>query len=51
MSVDPARFRPNDVPLLLGDPSRLRAELGWTPAVPLDQTLDDILQYWRQEVR
>jgi GDP-4-dehydro-6-deoxy-D-mannose reductase len=49
--VDPARFRPNDVPLLLGDPSRLRDELGWKPTVPLDQTLDDILQYWRREVR
>ena len=30
--VDPARFRPNDVPLLLGDPARIREELGWTPA-------------------
>jgi GDP-4-dehydro-6-deoxy-D-mannose reductase len=49
--VDPARFRPNDVPLLLGDPSRLRDELGWTPTIPLEQTLNDILQYWRREVR
>ncbi|HEY3043129.1 MAG TPA: GDP-mannose 4,6-dehydratase [Vicinamibacterales bacterium] len=49
--VDPARFRPNDVPLLLGDPSRLRDELDWKPTVPLDQTLDDILQYWRRDVR
>jgi GDP-4-dehydro-6-deoxy-D-mannose reductase len=49
--VDRARFRPNDVPLLLGDPSRLQVELGWAPAVPLEQTLDDILQYWRQAAR
>jgi GDP-4-dehydro-6-deoxy-D-mannose reductase len=49
--VDPARFRPNDVPLLLGDPSRLRDELGWMPTIPLEQTLDDILQYWRQKVQ
>ena len=49
--VDPARFRPSDVPLLLGDPSRLRDELGWIPKIPLEQTLDDILQYWRREVR
>ena len=48
--VDPARLRPHDVPLLLGDPSRLRAKLGWTPTLPLEQTLDDILQYWRREL-
>ena len=48
--VDPARFRPNDVPLLLGDPTRLRNELGWTPKIPMERTLDDILQYWREEV-
>jgi GDP-4-dehydro-6-deoxy-D-mannose reductase len=45
--VDPARYRPNDTPLLLGDPSRLRDELGWTPEIPIEQTLDDLLDYWR----
>lgn len=45
--VDPARYRPVDVPLLVGDPTRLQTELGWLPAIPLDQTLDDLLSYWR----
>ena len=45
--VDPDRFRPNDVPLLVGDPARLRDELGWTPAIPLSRTLDDLLDFWR----
>jgi GDP-4-dehydro-6-deoxy-D-mannose reductase len=45
--VDPARFRPNDTPLILGDPSRIRAELGWTAEIPLEQTLDDLLNDWR----
>jgi len=49
--VDPRRFRPNDVPLLLGDPGRLRGELGWTPTIPIEQTVEDILKYWRQKVR
>jgi GDP-4-dehydro-6-deoxy-D-mannose reductase len=48
--VDPARFRPNDVPMLLGDPSRVRQELGWTPQIPLEQTMDDVVGYWRAEV-
>jgi GDP-4-dehydro-6-deoxy-D-mannose reductase len=48
--VDPARLRPIDVPLLLGDPARLRDELGWAPRVPLDRTLDEVLDYWRREM-
>jgi len=45
--VDPARYRPNDVPLLLGDPTRLTTELGWLPEIPLDRTIEDLLGYWR----
>ena len=47
--IDPNRYRPNDVPLLVGDPSRIRDELGWTAEIPLDRTLDDVLEYWRQQ--
>jgi GDP-4-dehydro-6-deoxy-D-mannose reductase len=47
ITIDPARYRPNDTPLLLGDPSRLRDELGWMPEIPIEQTLDDLLDYWR----
>ena len=47
VKIDPARYRPNDTPLLLGDPRRLRDELGWTPEIPIEQTLDDLLDYWR----
>jgi GDP-4-dehydro-6-deoxy-D-mannose reductase len=47
--LDPARLRPNDTPLLVGDPGRLRDELGWTAEIPIDRTLDDLLAYWRAE--
>ena len=49
VKVDPARYRPNDTPLLLGDPARLRGELGWTPDIPIERTLDDLLEYWRSQ--
>jgi len=45
--VDPARYRPNDTPLLLGDPARLRESLGWKPRIDLDRTVEDLLEYWR----
>ena len=49
VKVDPARYRPNDTPLLLGDPARLHDELGWAPEIPIEKTLDDLLEYWRRQ--
>jgi GDP-4-dehydro-6-deoxy-D-mannose reductase len=49
VKIDPARYRPNDNPILLGDPSRLHDELGWRAEIPLEQTVDDLLEYWRQK--
>jgi GDP-4-dehydro-6-deoxy-D-mannose reductase len=47
---DPARWRPNDVPLLQGDRRRIESELGWRPAMTMDQTLKDTLDWWRRRV-
>jgi GDP-4-dehydro-6-deoxy-D-mannose reductase len=44
---DPAKIRPNDVPRLSGSHARLTAETGWTPRIPLEQTVDDLLAWWR----
>jgi len=49
--VDASLFRPNDIPVLVGDPARIRGEIGWTPAIPLEQTLDDMLDYWRRRLQ
>lgn len=50
ISVDPARYRPSDNLVLWGDRSRIERELGWKPEIPLDQTLADLLDYWRKEI-
>jgi GDP-4-dehydro-6-deoxy-D-mannose reductase len=44
---DPARMRPSDVPLLLGDCSKFNARTGWTPRIPFEKTMEDLLEYWR----
>ena len=44
---DPARMRPSDVPVLLGDPSKFQKATGWEPTIPFEQTLRDLLDYWR----
>jgi GDP-4-dehydro-6-deoxy-D-mannose reductase len=45
--VDATRLRPSDVPVITGDASRLRTELGWAPTIPIAQTLGDTLAWWR----
>ena len=47
---DPTRSRPNDLAIACGDASRLRAATGWTPSIPLEQTLTDTLDHARRSV-
>lgn len=51
IKVEAARLRPTDVERMVGDAVRARETLGWTPAIPWDKTLDDVLEYWRGRVR
>ncbi len=48
---DPSLMRPVDLPVLLGDASRLRAATGWTPEIDIEQTLADLLQDLRARVQ
>ncbi|HEU4329309.1 MAG TPA: GDP-mannose 4,6-dehydratase [Roseiflexaceae bacterium] len=48
---DPARMRPSDTPLVYADIERFRAETGWAPQIPLEHTLRDILDHWRNIVQ
>jgi GDP-4-dehydro-6-deoxy-D-mannose reductase len=43
LRVDPDLVRPVDVPHLVGDPSKLRADTGWLPSIDLDATLAAVL--------
>lgn len=50
IEVDPNRVRANDVKTTLGDGGKIRKVLGWEPSIPIEQTLKDVLDYWRQKV-
>jgi GDP-4-dehydro-6-deoxy-D-mannose reductase len=50
VETDPARLRPSDVEVLIGDASKFRADTGWEPKIPFDKTLSDLLDYWRERV-
>jgi GDP-4-dehydro-6-deoxy-D-mannose reductase len=50
VEADQALMRPADVARTLCDAGKARTEIGWEPAIPLEQTLDDILADWRARV-
>lgn len=49
LSVDPERVRAHEVMDLRGDPSRLTADTGWQPRIPLRQTMLDTIAYWERQ--
>ncbi len=51
ITTDPDRLRPSDIPVAVGDASAARAMLGWAPEIAWNDTLRDVLDYWREKVR
>lgn len=45
---DPERFRPVDVPEVTGAHTKLTAHTGWTPQIPFEEILSDVLNGWRE---
>ncbi|MHB8320231.1 MAG: GDP-mannose 4,6-dehydratase [Acidimicrobiales bacterium] len=48
--TDESLVRPVDVPVLCGDPTRISELAGWKPEIPLEETLRDVISYWRDHV-
>ena len=48
--TDPARMRPSDTPVIFSNPAKMQALTGWRPEIPLEQTLADILDDWREKI-
>lgn len=44
---DPSRMRPSDVPMLRGSADKIEKATGWRVTIPFEQTLRDLLDYWR----
>lgn len=46
---DPTRMRPSDTPVVLGDHTQLSRDTAWSPQIPFEKTVEDLLSYWRQQ--
>lgn len=43
VEIDPRYFRPTEVETLLGDPSKAKAKLGWSPTITVDQLIEEMV--------
>ncbi|SYZ74789.1 NAD-dependent epimerase/dehydratase [Candidatus Zixiibacteriota bacterium] len=50
VAADKKRFRKSDIPILRGDCHKATRQLGWRRKFPLERTLKDTLNYWREKV-
>ena len=47
VEIDKEKFRPIDVPIVQCDNSKIKKDTGWNPEIFIDETLKDVLEYWR----
>jgi GDPmannose 4,6-dehydratase len=50
IEIDPDRLRPIDADLQVPNTAKFRAHTGWEPEIPFEQTMQDLLDYWRERV-
>ena len=48
--IDQNRMRPSDVPILIGDNTKLKMYTSWYPSYGWEESLEDLLCYWRENV-
>ncbi len=49
VKIDEKKLRPVDVPIIEPDISKIKSEVGWEPQIPLEQTLLETLEHWRNQ--
>ena len=50
VEIDPARLRPIDADLQIPDSSKFKTHTGWKPEISFEQTMTDLLNYWRKNI-
>lgn len=48
--VDPKLIRPTDEKIIVGDVTKLKRDTGWVQSTSLEETLAEMLDYWRKKV-
>lgn len=48
--VDPVLIRPADERIIVGNVDKIKADTGWKQTIPMEQTIADMLDYWRRKL-
>ncbi|MDE6968793.1 MAG: GDP-mannose 4,6-dehydratase [Eubacterium sp.] len=48
---DPLKMRPSDIPVMAADIRKLQQTTGWEPQIGLEQTIREMLDYWRGVIK
>jgi nucleoside-diphosphate-sugar epimerase len=48
INVDPTLLRSTDEKIIVGDVAKIKKDTGWTQEIPMEQTITDMLNYWRK---
>jgi GDP-4-dehydro-6-deoxy-D-mannose reductase len=48
--MDSQKLRKMDILRLVGDSSKIKQAISWEPKIPMEQSLQDLLEYWRQRL-
>lgn len=51
VEVDPKKVRSNEPESICGAPEKIRAATGWSPKIPLEKTISDLLDYWKSKLQ
>lgn len=47
---DPSRIRQGELPMQVGNAGKAERETGWRPEIPLEKSIDDLLEHWRERL-
>tara|TARA_Y100001936_G_scaffold254141_1_gene325583 strand:- start:19913 stop:20446 length:534 start_codon:yes stop_codon:yes gene_type:complete len=50
VETDAGRIRPIDADLQVPDTTKFHKHTGWQPEIPFEKTMQDLLDYWREQV-
>lgn len=50
VKTDQSKLRPSDNKIVLGNCQKFKAATGWKPEIPFNDTLKDLLDYWRNKL-